>query len=347
MDNRRKNIIYSILLLGLVFVVYKCRNSQTESLEPIRLEGRTMGTTYHITYFDASNRNFSRSMDSLLIVVNKSINNYDPTSETSRFNNSQRGIKVELPYLVPPLKVARDVFDFSNGAFDPTVMPLVNMWGFGPGKRLSADSSVVDSIRTFIGFEKVIIRNDSILKTDPRTQLDFGGIGQGYGADVLTDFLKEKGIDDVLVELGGEGMALGKNRRTGKKWEIGILDPRSTEENQFFKAYVSLSDRSFTTSGNYFNFHEENGVKYSHTIDPSTGYPARKKILSASVFAKDCTTADAWGTALMVLGHERSIELVAKHPEIDVLLFYSDDNGNIKHFVTEGIRADITFEEEK
>lgn len=347
MDNRRKNIVYSIALLTLIFIVYKCRNREGEILEPIRIEGRTMGTTYHITYFDASDRNFSRSIDSLLLVVNKSINNYDSTSETSRFNNSRKGIKVELPYLLPPLKVAREVFNSSGGAFDPTVMPLVNIWGFGPGKRVKADSSVVDSIRSFIGFDKVIVRTDSILKTDPRTQLDFGGIGQGYGADVITAFLQEKGIEDLLVELGGEGMALGKNRRTGKKWEIGILDPRSTQENQFFKAYVSLSNRAFTTSGNYFNFHEENGVKYSHTIDPSTGYPARKRILSASVFAKDCTTADAWGTALMVLGHEESIKLLAKHPEIDVLLFYSDENGEINQFATDGIRADITFEEEK
>lgn len=347
MDNRRKNIIYSILLLTSIFVVYKCRDSQTQSVEPVRIEGRTMGTTYHITYFDDANRNFSQSIDSLLLVVNKSINNYDPGSETSRFNNSAKGIKIELPYLVPPLKVAREVHSYSNGAFDPTVMPLVNMWGFGPGKRIKADSARVDSIRAFIGFEKVIIRSDSILKTDPRTQLDFGGIGQGYGADVITEFLLKKGITDVLVELGGEGMAIGKNRRTGKKWEIGILDPRSTEDNQFFRAYVSLSDRSFTTSGNYFNYHEENGVRYSHTIDPSTGYPARKKILSASVFASDCTTADAWGTALMVMGHEESIKVVEKHPEIDVLLFYSDEKGEIKHFATQGIRADITFEEEK
>ncbi len=347
MDNRFKNILYSLILLSAVFIVYKCRNSETpSSAEPIRIEGRTMGTSYHITYFDPKNRNFSAAIDSLLLVVNKSINNYDPTSEVSLFNKSEKGIAVQLPYLVPPLKVAKEVHAISQGAFDPTVMPLVNLWGFGPDKSLRPDSARVDSLKAFIGFDRVTVRNDSILKSDRRIQLDFGGIGQGYGADVVTEFLQQKGISNMLVELGGEGMAVGKNLRSGKTWEIGILDPNSTQDHQFFRAYVTLSDRSFTTSGNYFNYREENGVKYSHTIDPFTGYPAKRAILSASVFSADCTTADVWGTTLMVLGHEKAIELLAKHPEIDVLLFYSDPDGTIKHFVTDGIRANITFEEE-
>jgi FAD:protein FMN transferase len=347
MDNRRKNLLYSVLLLLAIFIVYKCRNGENTSADPIKIEGRTMGTTYHITYFDKQNRNFTQPIDSLLVVVNKSINTYDRTSEVSLFNKDQKGVAVKLPYLVPPLQVAREIYKFSNGAFDPTVMPLVNIWGFGPGKRVKADTAMIDSVRSFVGFDKVIIRKDSIIKTHPKTELDFGGIGQGYGADVITDFLRGKGITNMLVELGGEGMAVGRNLKTGKPWEIGILDPNSTQEHQYFKAYVSLSDRSFTTSGNYFNFHEENGVKYSHTIDPHTGFPARKAILSASVFSKDCTTADAWGTAFMVLGHEEAIMLVEKHPDIDVLLFYSDSSGHVSHYATAGIRANIIFEKEK
>jgi FAD:protein FMN transferase len=344
MDNRRKNLIYSILLLSSVFIVYKCRSRKTEIMEPVKIEGRTMGTTYHITYFDSGMRNFTASVDSILLVVNSSINTYDPSSEVSVFNNSAKGTAVDLPYLVPPLLAAREVHASSNGAFDPTVMPLVDAWGFGPGKRVKLDSADVDSILVFVGFEKVIIGKDSIKKTDPRTQLDFGGIGQGYGADVVTDFLKSKGIRNMLVEVGGEGMAVGTNLKSGKAWEIGILDPNSTSENQFFKAYVSLSDRAFTTSGNYFNFHEENGIKYSHTIDPATGFPAKKAILSASVFAENCTMADAWGTAFMVMGHEEAMRIVKKHPEMDVLLLYSDPSGEVKSFATEGIRTNITFE---
>jgi FAD:protein FMN transferase len=337
MNNRIKNILYGILLLLAVFLVRKCREGDDSVTEPIKVEGQTMGTTYHVTYFDEHHRNFKVAIDSILVVVNKSINNYDPASEVSHFNKSRRGIRTELPYLFPPILVAQQVYAFSNGAFDPTVMPLVNAWGFGPGKRLQMDSARVDSLRQLVGLDKITIKGDSLVKSQAGVQLDFGGIGQGYGADVITDFLKSKGIANMLVELGGEGNAIGKNLSTNKAWEIGILDPNSTYDNQFFKAYVSLSDQSFTTSGNYFNFHEENGVKYSHTIDPTTGYPARKAILSASVFTKDCTLADAWGTALMVVGHEEAMKLADLHPELDILIMYSDEKGMIKTFATQGL----------
>ena len=303
-----------------------------------------MGTTYHVTYFDNQNRDFKTSIDSLLAVVNKSINNYDSTSEISRFNRSTAGIAISLPYFFPPVEKAKQIFQASDGAFDPTVMPLVNAWGFGAGKQINLDSAQIDSIKTFVGFDKVKFTKDSIWKSEPRVQLDFGGIGQGYGADVITDFLRAKGISNMLVELGGEGMAVGKNIKTGKSWEIGILDPNSTYENQFFKAYISLKDKSFTTSGNYFNYREIDGKKYSHTIDPTTGFPAQHAILSASVFATDCTTADAWGTAIMVMGHEKAIELVKKHPELDVLLMYSNVEGKVETFMTPGIQSFVKLE---
>ena len=342
MDNRKKNIIYSGILFISILIVWLYRRNQVS--EPVKVEGKTMGTTYHITYFDKNNRDFKNSIDSLLVVVNKSINNYDSTSEVSQFNQSKEGITIKLPYFFPPVEKSREVFQASGGAFDPTVMPLVNAWGFGAGKRINPDSVQVDSIKNFVGFEKVQFTKDSIWKSDPRVQLDFGGIGQGYGADVITHFLKSKGISNMLVELGGEGMALGKNLKTGKSWEIGILDPNSTYENQFFKAYVALTDRSFTTSGNYFNYREIDGKKYSHTIDPQTGFPAQHAILSASVFATDCVTADAWATSLMVLGHEKAIEILKNHPELEVLLMYSSADGTVDTFITPGIQPFIKFE---
>lgn len=346
MDNRKKNIIYSLVLVAAMALVALYRKSNGP-VEPMKIEGSTMGTTYHITYFDAQNRNFKKSVDSLLLVVNKSINNYDSSSEVSKFNRSSRGVKVSLPYLLPSLYVAKSVYEISGGAFDPTVMPLVNAWGFGPGKKFKPDTAQIDSIRQFVGFSKVALTRDSVTKTEPRVQLDFGGIGQGYGADVVTDFLRSKGIKSMLVELGGEGMAVGINEKSGKPWEIGILDPNSTYDNQFFKAYISLKDKSFTTSGNYFNYHIEEGVKYSHTIDPFTGYPSRKQILSASVFCADATTADAWGTALMVLGHEKAIKSLKLHPEIDALLLFSTPDGKVDTFATPGIRSLLKMEVEK
>jgi FAD:protein FMN transferase len=338
MDNRWKNALYSLLLLTVVFIVWKWRGGAVQ--QPIRIEGETMATTYHITYFDRQQRNFKSEIDSLLVLVNQSINNYNPTSEVSLFNKSKSGFRFQLPYLREPIQIAYRVYTDTEGAFDPTVMPLVNLWGFGYKKVNRPDSSKIDSIKAIIGFDKIKFNRDSVWKLDERMQLDFGGIGQGYGADVVTDYLKSKGITNMLVELGGEGMAVGKNLQSGNPWELGILDPNSTRDQQFFKAYVSLSDKSFTTSGNYFNYREVDGKKYSHTIDPFTGYPATREILSASVFADNATVADAWGTALMVMGHEKAIELLKRHPEIDAFLIYTTPQG-IATFATEKISPQL------
>ncbi len=190
---------------------------------------------------------------------------------------------------------------------------------------------------------KIILQQDSILKFDKRAQLDFGGIGQGYGADVIADFLRTKSITNMLVEVGGEGMACGINVKTDKPWNIGILDPNSTQENQFFKAYASLENRSFTTSGNYFNYKIVEGKKYSHTIDPLTGFPVQREILSASVFAKDGTTADGWATAFMVMGHERAIEILKQQKELEAFLVFTTPDGKIDTYITDGIKPFIKF----
>jgi FAD:protein FMN transferase len=341
MTNRSKNSIYSLLLLLTVFAVWFYRSNQRP--EPLRIEGKTMGTTYHITYFDKQQRNFKSQVDSLLLVVNQSINNYDSLSEISRFNRSAASFKFELPYFYLPLKKSQEIFAASGGAFDPTVMPLVNAWGFGAGKVLNMDSARVDSLKAFVGFEKILLSKDSVVKLNPQTQLDFGGIGQGYGADVITDFLKAKEISNAVVELGGEGVALGINLQSGKPWEIGILDPNSDYANQFFRATIKLQDLAFTTSGNYFNFREVNGKKYSHTIDPQTGFPVQRQLLSASVFAADAITADAWATALMVMGHEKAIALLKKHAELEAFLIYTDNDGTQKTYSTEGIAVLLTI----
>lgn len=342
-NNRTRNALYSLLLLAAILIVWKWRQPDVKKM--IRIEGETMATTYHITYFDPKGRNFKTSIDSVLVLVNKSINTYDPAAEVSVFNKEKNGISFSLPYLLPPLQKAKAVNEASGGAFDPTVMPLVNAWGFGPDRQGIPDSARVDSLRSMVGFEKIQFNNDSLWKTDPRAQLDFGGIGQGYGADVITNFLQSKGVENMFVELGGEGMAVGQNTESGKPWSIGILDPLNTQE---FKAYISLSNRSFTTSGNYYNYREVNGQRFSHTMDPATGYPVRRAILSASVFAKDCTTADAWATAIMVMGHEKAIGLLKQHPELDAFLVYSTPDG-VSTFVTQGIsdQLEITNEIKK
>lgn len=340
MNNRTKNAIYSLVLIAVVMAVWYWRNSD----KPMMIEGKTMGTTYHITYFDEQARNFKTSVDSLLVLVNKSINTWDSTSEISMFNKAEHAIKFQLPYFLPPLQVSQKVVSASHGAYDPTVMPLVNAWGFGPRKIEKPDTAEVEKVKAYVGFEKLNFNQDSLWKNDARVQLDFSGIGQGYGADVVADFLKSKGVFNALIEVGGEGMALGKNIKTDKPWTLGLVNPLLPET---FIGYINLEDKSFSTSGNYFNYRVVNGRRYSHTIDPGTGYPSNKAILSASVFSKDCTTADAWATAIMSMGHERAIELLKTQPDIGVCLIYSNESGGMERFVSDNVAAIISFEEPK
>jgi thiamine biosynthesis lipoprotein len=340
MTARAKNAVYSVVLIAAVAAVWWWRNRDV----PILIEGKTMGTTYHITYFDEQNRNFKASVDSLLILVNKSISTWDSTSEISQFNKAQRSIKFELPYFLPPLQVSQKVVSATHGAFDPTVMPLVDVWGFGPKKIEKPDTTQVEKVLQYVGFEKLSFNQDSLWKNDARVQLDFSGIGQGYGADVVADFLKSKGVVNALVEVGGEGIALGRNIKTDKPWSLGLVNPL---QPQAYIGYITLENKSFSTSGNYFNYRIVDGRRFSHTIDPSTGYPTNKAILSASVFAADCTTADAWATAIMCMGHEKAIELLKSQPSIGVCLLYSNESGGVERFVSENVAALISFEEPK
>jgi thiamine biosynthesis lipoprotein len=325
MNMRVRNILYSVVMLLLMLAVWKYRASKAS--EPIKLEGKTMGTTYHITYFDGAQRNFQVSVDSLLVLVNKSINTYDTTSEISRFNSGTRSFKFHLPYFLPPLKKSREVVQGSQGAYDPTVMPLVNAWGFGPKKVVRPDTAEVLRVKAYVGFEKIDFNSDSVWKSDPHVQIDFSAIGQGYGADVIADFFRSKSIQNFFIELGGEGVALGKNLKENRTWEIGILDPNSDYVEQKFTAYATLKNKAFTTSGNYFNYREVDGKKYSHTIDPVSGFPVEHPLLSATVFAADCSTADAWATAFMSMGHEKAIETLKNHPELTVFFIISGEKG--------------------
>lgn len=340
MNSRVRNALFSLLLLLAMWLVWRYRNPTSQEM---KLEGKTMGTSYHITYFDPLDRNFQFAVDSLLKVVNKSINTYDTASEISRFNRAKHSVRFELPYFFPPLKKSKEVVIGSMGAYDPTVMPLVNAWGFGPRKIERPDTAEVLAARAFVGFEKIDFNEDSVWKNDPRVQLDFSAIGQGYGADVIADFFKSKSIVNFFVELGGEGVARGKNLKEGRLWEIGILDPHSDYVEQKFKAYAKLENKGFTTSGNYFNYREVDGIRYSHTIDPITGFPVQHALLSATVFATDCATADAWATAFMSMGHEKAMEILKNHPELDVFFIYSSTDG-LKTFVSNGVRADLRIQ---
>ncbi|HEX7014995.1 MAG TPA: FAD:protein FMN transferase [Cyclobacteriaceae bacterium] len=334
MNNRARNILYTIFLLASVYVVYTIRKKPDESR--ISFAGRTMGTTYSVIYYDDQHRNLQASVDSLLVVFNQSLNTYLTDSEISRFNTGN-SLRYDLPFFYPVLKRSKEIYESCGGAFDPTVMPLVNAWGFGPAKPLDPDSAQVDSLLEFVGMDKIHFNEDSVWKEDPRVQLDFSAIAKGYGVDVVAGFLKDKGIDNLFVEIGGEVITSGSNVGERRAWQVGILDPNSTLDEQSYIAIAQLEDMALATSGNYFNFRIENGKKFSHTIDPDTGYPVQRTILSASVFAKNCMTADAWATAFMVMGEQRAKEVLNTRDDINAFLTYSKEDGSVGTYATPGL----------
>jgi thiamine biosynthesis lipoprotein len=193
----------------------------------------------------------------------------------------------------------------------------------------------------FIGYDKITFDNKKVTKSDARTTISFSASAKGYGVDVVADYLKRNGIDNYFVEIGGEVVASGKNLERNTPWIVGILDPDSDELNQFAYAQVALDNRAMATSGNYFNYHVIDGVKFGHTISPTTGYPIQHNLLSASVFAEDCQTADALATAFMVMGKEKSIEFLKEHSEYNAYLIFSKPDGSHTDFATEGIKPFI------
>jgi thiamine biosynthesis lipoprotein len=221
-------------------------------------------------------------------------------------------------------------------------MPLVNAWGFGPAENIVPDSAMIDSLLVFSDFNLVEFNYQQVWKKDSRVQLDFSASAKGYGVDVIGHFLQSKGIESFFVEIGGEVICKGKNAKD-QPWRIGIINPESDLFNQSFIATVDVSDIAVATSANNFNYRVIDEVKYSHTIDPATGYPITRSILSASIFTKECMTADALATACMVMGMESSISMIEKMDGVDALLIYSDENGQVANYMTDGIKPKVKF----
>lgn len=338
-EARRKNIIYSLILLGSIAAVWLYRNyfAPPEPPQKIAITGTTMGTTYSIKYLNEDRLNLKGSLDSLLETYNQSLSTYIPNSEISQFNNNTL-IKFELPYFYTVLEASKEVYSKTGGAFDPTVMPLVNAWGFGPQDSAMPDSNHVDSLRALVSFDSLFYDSVSICKLKEGVQLDFSAIAKGNAVDVVADFLKEKGLKDMFVEIGGEIAAYGNNE-TGKPWAVYIEKP--VKDSLQAMATVRLDNKAIATSGNYRRFYMKDGKKYAHTISPFTGYPVEHSLLSASVFADNCTIADAYATAFMVLGLDGAQKILEENSEIEAYLIYSDEGGTLKSYITPGIESAI------
>ncbi len=338
MDKKRIiSLAYPVVLMAIIFGVWKYREGKKpRSDEMVHFKGITMGVIqYNVLYRHEDGIDFSMEVDSLLKVWNESLSTYIPDSEISRFNQDSC-FAFESKYFYPVLASSKRVYESTGGAFDPTVGPLVNAWGFGPDDPNYPDSSKVDSLKNFIGFSNITFDEENVCKSVQGVQLDFSAIAKGYAVDVVAEFLKSKGIENLLVEIGGELICFG-DKGNDNPWVAGIEDPDVEIEEQKLLAKISLKDRAMATSGNYRNYYIKDGVKYSHTINPSTGYPIQRNILSATVFAEDCMTADAYATAFMVLGVEGAKKVLTNTNGIEAFLVYSDEKGAISHFSTDDI----------
>lgn len=348
--NARKNIIYSILLLLLVFLVYLYRQYKQpaipeENNPKMVISGATMGTTYRIVYLDKERRDFKKEIDSLLKVFNQALSTYIPDSEISRFNSSD-SLVFGSPYFYPVLEKSKEIHAITSGAFDPTVGPLVNAWGFGPEGASLKDSLGISQLLERVGFEKIAFDENRVKKLQPGVYLDFSAIAKGYGVDVVADWLQQKGIVNYLVEIGGELVGKGTNEH-GELWRVGVTQPDEEGLANQLYGIIALDNRGMATSGNYRNFYEVDGQKYSHTISPFTGYPVTHGLLSATVIAENSMTADAYATALMVLGTEASIALQKEHGGFEVFLIYNDQEGKMKSYVSDRLKPYLSMVREE
>ncbi len=327
-----KSRIYPLILVVLLILVWQYRNSDPKELRFI--SGSTMGTTYTIKYLSIEDTNLKPKVDSILVEFNQSLSSYIPSSELSRFNDDTV-FYFESPYFLPVLQASSKVYAATNGAFDPTVLPLVNAWGFGPDEQNIPNNSTIDSLRNYIGFDKIDFDNLHVSKENRQIALDFSAIAKGYGVDVVGNFLIGMGIENYFVEIGGEVVCKGTNK--GNRWKIGIEDPTRDILQREITAIVELSDRAMATSGNYRNYFVKDGVKYAHTIDPHTGYPVEHTLLSATVFSSTCMLADAYATSFMVMGVENAMKVLEKHPELSVFFIYSNEQGEMENYASPGI----------
>ncbi len=316
-------ITFPILVMLLLF---SCNTKKANS-KYISNEGLVYGTIYHITYESPDGTDLKSGIERELSRLDSSVSTFNKTSVLSKVNRNEDVLLDD--YFKRVFNKAMEVSEISGGAFDVTVAPLVNAWGFGFKSKENVTPFLIDSILDFVGYNKVRVENDLIVKDDPRIMLDFSAIAKGYAVDVAGEYLKKMGCKNYMVEIGGEVVAKGVNKE-GKVWRIGINKPKDNEPitPSELEAIISLPDKAIATSGNYRNFYIENGKKYAHTINPHSGYPVDHNLLSASVIADDCMTADAYATACMVLGVEKTIEMSSKVPGIEIMLIFSDEERN-------------------
>ncbi|WP_418660654.1 FAD:protein FMN transferase [Bacteroides ilei] len=317
-----------ILIVGTVLILRKQAPYQTN-------EGMVFGTIYKITY--QSKENLKPEIEAALQKVDNSLSPFNKQSVITHVNNNEN---MEVDSLFTQVfQLSKEISEETHGAFDITVAPLVNAWGFGFKNATNVTDAVIDSLQEFVGIDKIDLVNGKIVKKDPRVILDCSAIAKGYGVDCVARLLDSKGVKNYMIDIGGELVMKGKNPKM-ETWRIGINKPidDSLSVNQELQTVLEITDVGLATSGNYRNFYYKDGKKYAHTIDPRTGYPIQHNILSSTVVAKDCATADAYATSFMVLGLDSAKTICNAHPELDAYFIYTKEDGTTDIYFTEGMK---------
>ena len=328
----KKKLIWQIpflmvLIIGTVVILKKQPPFRTN-------EGLVFGTVYKITYQHADD--LQNEIKEAMLEVDNSLSPYNPNSIITRINHNQDTTLNE--HFTHVFELAQQISAETEGAFDITVAPLVNAWGFGFKHSIDIQPSVIDSLRQFIGYQKIKLVDGKMVKEDPRLMLDCSAIAKGYGVDRVARLLDKKGVQHYMVDIGGEVVVKGKNSRM-KTWRIGINKPveDSLSVNQELQTILEVSGVGMATSGNYRKFYYKDGKRYAHTIAPRLGTPIQHNILSATVLAKDCTTADAYATAFMVMGLEKAKAFCEQHPELNAYLICAGEGDSYEIYYTPGM----------
>ena len=312
---------YLSLLVLIVLSVVSCKQDVTNT----RLNGPIFGTFYDVTYASDGNENFQESLDSIFAAVNQSMSNYQADSDISKVNKHE--LEVVDAYFVEVFKASKQIYNETNGVFDPTIGTLVNAWNFGSEQsKTKLDSLKIDSLMQFVDFEKIQLKNNTLIKTDPKPYIDFNAIAKGYAVDLVAEFLESKYVANYLVNIGGELRTKGLNVEKQSGWTVAIENPNFDGSQSYDKVFV-LKDKAMATTGTYRKFKlDANGKRYAHIIDTKTGYPTKTNILSVSVIAEDCIMADGYATAFQAMGVERVKQFLTEHSELQAYLIFENEN---------------------
>ncbi len=337
-------IMKRILFLNTCLLFFLIGCSERNEVTGQRFEGQALGTSYMVKYFSEEDLDFQRSMDSIIEQINLSMSTYISESDISKINHGNTEVEVDENFQ-KVFRASEKIYKESKGFFDPTVGVLVNAYGFGPGEKLrEIDTIKLDSLKQLVGFDKLSLNPDNtISKADPDVYLDFNAIAKGYAIDVVGQYLESKGVNNYLIELGGELRARGKNLASDSEWVVGIDDPMQTAGDRQLYARLNLTNSSMATSGNYRKYRVDSisGRQYVHTINPLTGKAERSNLLSASVLTETCMMADGYATAFMALGLDGAKKLLKELKEVEAYLIYSDENAQIKVYATKGFENQL------